>query len=178
MTTQQPLNPGNSTIAVYVRSAAPTQITRQAPCMQTRDLIALARQLGWTDEHIIVFDQDIGTSGSLPLDQKPGLQALVKAITQDQLQAVLVANETRLFRNATGVEVHTFIRLCQEHNVKVITPEITYDFSHPMFARRFRFLTEQGSTAIYQRTASGKGNKGKQKEDSYPVLTLPVEHTN
>jgi len=165
MTTRQTLNPGNSTIAVYVRSAAPIQITRQTTSMQTSDLIAFARQLGWTDEHIIVFDQDIGTSGSLPLDQKSGLQALVKAITQGSIQAVLVANENRLFRNAAGVEVHTFIRLCQEHNVKVITPEITYDFSNPMFARSFRFLTEQGSAAIYARTANGRGDNGKQKED-------------
>src|SRR5260370_15577690 len=123
--------------------------------MTTDDLTALAIQMEWLAEQITVYEEH-GEPGSSPEDHRPGLKALLDAVRQGSVQAILVSDEYRLFRDARKVEVDVFIHLCQEHHVTVITPLTVYDFSNPMCVRAFRFLCEHESMTRYVQTA-GRG---------------------
>ena len=93
-------------------------------------LIAFAKQLGWTEDHII------------QLAQEEGLQALFARIERDEIKAVLAANETFLFRDAVPAQVNDFMRLCQEHQVLFLTPERAYIFRNPLHVLLFRTKSE------------------------------------
>ncbi len=147
MTNQQPINhhlpaeqlPLTGKVAIYARAATHSKIEKQP--IQTNDLLPLALQLGWSNEQIIVFDQDNGLSGDARRPQ--GISALIAAIVENVIKAVLVSNENRLFRDIEAIQVQTFIRLCSEHNVVVITPQLVYDFHNPYMVRLFRFMSQQ-----------------------------------
>ena len=168
MTTNQDLetdNPRN--VAIYVRTAAEQEPVRSgfSTHMTIEELVTLACSMGWTHEHITVFDEH-GVSGNTSLEERPGLQALVKAITEGSIKAVFIANEARLFRDATAIQVNAFIRLCAEQSVLVITPQRTYDFTNTTHVSLFRFLVEAVSLTFYtrtiqRRTTHRRNSKGK-----------------
>jgi len=147
-------------VGIYTRTAAP-QERRQLTV--TDDLVRFAKEQGWTEDHIVLFNQDEGKSGKKSINERKGLRALVEAITHDEIKTVITANEDRLFRNADTIEVSTFVRLCQEYNVILITPTATYDFSDNVQAKLFRLKCEDAyenvkliKGAIYARVANRK----------------------
>ncbi len=133
--------PQQTNVGVYARAE---QINQNHQHRQTDDDIALAKQLGWTDEHIMLFTQDFITSGRLDIGKREGLNALVGCIERDEIKAVIVSDETLLFPDATGIPVNLFIHLCQEHSVFVITRQTIYDFSNPQLVKLFRSQCEKG----------------------------------
>lgn len=135
--------PQQTNVGVYA-GVATEQINQNHQHMQTDDGIAFAKQLGWTDEHIMLFNQDFIPSDRLDIDKREGLNALVGCIERDEIKAVIVSDEIRLFRDATGIHVNLFIRLCQEHTVFVITRQTIYDFSNPQLVKLFRSQCENG----------------------------------
>jgi DNA invertase Pin-like site-specific DNA recombinase len=148
MTNQQqsanlPQLPVTRNVAIYARAATQVKRNQESRQVGTDDLITFAHQLGYEDTHIILFEQDMGTSGTTAIDEREGLRSLVQAIADGTIQAVLIADETRLFRDMPAMQLHNFIRLCVEHNTQVITPELTYDFTNPHLVTLFRFKCVQ-----------------------------------
>ena len=157
--------PTKGNLAIYVRTAATQEAVRSChlPHMTADDLTTFAHEMGWTADHITVYEEH-GISGSAAFDKRPSFTALFDAIRQGSVNSILVSDEYRLFREATAVAITMFIRLCQEQSVRVITPQTTYDFSNPTHVQLFRFLLESDSFAIYARTSIGKRYK-KRRED-------------
>src|SRR5712692_6482462 len=145
--------PTNEKAAVYIRQAAVSQTTRnqEKGQMTTQTLVDYAYKLGWTDDKVVLF-VDNGIPGNASIEKRQGLQALVTAIQNGSIKSVLVKSEYTLFRNADMVQVNTFIKLCQEHDLIVVTPEVIYDFTSIAQAHLFRFVLESASVAIYART--------------------------
>ncbi len=145
MTNQQPMNYQLPTeqfsptgkVAIYARVATPAKIATQPT--QTNDLLPLALQLGWGNEQIILFDQDNGLPGDTNSERRKGFSTLTNAVVEDVIKAVLVNDESRLFRDTDTDQVNSFIRLCSEHDVVVITPQLVYDFRNPYLVKLFRF---------------------------------------
>src|SRR5579859_4945998 len=131
-------------VGVYPRQSTLMQVKnyKESTEMQTTDLIAFARSLGWKDEQIIVFSQDLGLSGKLRIDEREGLRSLVECIESDEIKAVIVFLEDRLFRDETQIQVNVFIDICRQHNTIVITPQMTYDFSNIYHVKQFRWKCE------------------------------------
>ena len=164
MTIQQPTNnqqlPLAGNVAIYARAATQEKRNQESRQVQTDDLITYARQLGYKDTHVIVFEQDNGIPGNTAIDEREGLRSLVQAIADGTIQAVLIADETRLFRDIPAIQLNNFIRLCGEHNAQVITPELAYDFTNPQQVSLFRFKCQQAyqfladAQKIMQRTRS------------------------
>lgn len=133
-------------VAIYTRVASPMKQT-QNPA-KSEQLLALAKQLGFAEQQLIIFAQDHGKSDSSNKAKRERLIAMVAAIEQGRVQAVLVADKNRLFRDAEAIQVDTFIRLCVERNVLVITPQTTYDFTNPAHVSLFRFHCEHGYSLV------------------------------
>lgn len=146
-------------VGIYARQSTQAQVIKnvQSAEMQTIDLIEAAKRLGWTENQIILYVEnrrEDGTiknaSGTLRIDQRPGLQALCERIDQDEIKAVIVAQVDRLFRDETMLAPDTFIDKCKRHNCLVITfvPDMVFDFRNPMHVKMFRFLAETAAEYI------------------------------
>jgi DNA invertase Pin-like site-specific DNA recombinase len=149
-----PTIPQDAKVGVYSRQSTLNQVKHmtQSAEMQTDDLIVVAMRMGVREENIILYLENIredGTmksaSGRLRIDQREGLSALVERIETDEIKAVIVFMEDRLFRDETQIEVNKFILICKEHDTLVITPHMTYDFSNPYHVKQFRWKCEQAA---------------------------------
>ncbi len=146
--------PITEVLALYARQSTKNQVIKfiQSGEMQTDDLVAFAKRLGWREDLIILFIEnrrEDGTiknaSGRLRIDQREGLQALVEQIEKGVIKAVLVFLEDRLFRDETQIQVNVFIEICKKHDVIIITPHMTYDFSNPFHVKQFRWRCEEAA---------------------------------
>ncbi|HLI09122.1 MAG TPA: recombinase family protein [Ktedonobacteraceae bacterium] len=134
-------------LGIYARQSTLYQVKvyRQSTEMQTDDLIEFAKRLGWDEEKIILFTQDLAKSGKLRIDQREGLRTLIEYIEEGKIKTVLVFLEDRLFRDETGIQYNVFIDVCKRHGVMVVTPHMTYDFTNPFHVKQFRWRCEEAA---------------------------------
>lgn len=141
MTNQQQLEylhvPKLGNVAIYKRRA--TQEKAEQKQTPPHNLICLAHELGYADSQIMLFEQDSGIPGNTPIDERVGLASILQAIASGAIQAILVADETRLFRDAKPDQLKMFISVCREYHAIVYTPVATYDFTNPQHVKLFRF---------------------------------------
>jgi hypothetical protein len=144
--------PIHKPVANYYRQSTAAQVGNISTEMQTIDMTAYLRRLGWQDEQIYMIDMDQGVSGTKKIDEREGMKHLFDLITTDQIGAVACQDEDRLFRDVTQIQVNIFIEACRVHHVLVITPSVHYDFAHPLHgvfhARQFRFKSEMAADYI------------------------------
>jgi len=151
--------PTDCLAAIYARQSTKGQFVNNTESAeaQTIDLINLAKRLGWQeDEHIVLFIENTSrdgkirnASGRLRIDQREGLQALVERIEKDEIKAVIVTYEDRLFRDETQIQVNVFIDICKRHNTFIITPFRRYDFQDPLDTQMFRMRCEQAAAFLH-----------------------------
>lgn len=142
--------PLHAYVGVYARQSTQMQVKNNTTSteMQTSELVDFARRLGWDEEKIIVFAQDLGRSGRLRIDEREGLRTLVSHIEEGTVKAVIVFLEDRLFRDETQIQVNTFISICKQYDVLVITPTMTYNFHNRFHVKEFRWKCEAAADYI------------------------------
>ena len=139
---------------IYARQSTTRQTVEnvESAAMQTTAQIEKAERMGWidADKRILCIENEVaskrfgdgklrGVSGSLRIDQRPGLSIVMEHIKNDNVKAVFAYNESRLFRDEFQIEVNTFIKACLEHDVRIITQFYTYDFVRNRYdAQQFR----------------------------------------
>src|SRR5436190_7235864 len=107
--------------AVYIRVSTDEQVERARLREQQERLPGLARARGWSCTVI----EDLGISGRT-IAGRPGMTQLLQMIVEDQLDVILVIEQSRLTRDTTLEDLGRIIRACQEHAVAIATPERTY----------------------------------------------------
>ena len=156
---QQTINLWNTTFPVdvmwgiYARQSSPAQLIKHPDSteMQTDDLIAWLTARGVKRENILLYDADLGLSGTLRIDQREGLQELVAQIRSDVIKAVLVYRVSRLFRDETGIQYNTFATACKEHDCILVTEDgMLFNFNIEMHMKMFRYLSEQAADYLPQ----------------------------
>jgi DNA invertase Pin-like site-specific DNA recombinase len=105
--------PQSGRAAIYTRPAPGARMQATQPQIAT--LIALANELGYPNEHIIVYE-DVPVSSKKPLARRKALFDLLAAIRQEgqepgqgPIKAIYVSSEHRLFRDLDAVELAHFI---------------------------------------------------------------------
>ena len=83
-----------------------------------------ARALGWTDERILVIDQDLGQSGASTADRL-GFQRLVAQVGLGQVGLVLGMEVSRLARNSS--DWHHLLEMCALTRTLILDEEGLYD---------------------------------------------------
>lgn len=83
-------------VAVYVRVSTTEQNTRN----QRRELKEAAERHGW---EVVKVYEDAGLSGAKGRDQRPGLDALLKAVTRREVDLVAAWSVDRLGRSLTDL---------------------------------------------------------------------------
>ena len=85
---------------VYVRQSSPRQVVEHLESKRRQyDLVSWARDAGWSDEHIVVIDEDQGKSGA-KANTRTGFARLIKAVAQGLVGIVIALEVTRLSRNS------------------------------------------------------------------------------
>lgn len=137
-------------LALYVRQSSGEQVENnpESFLQQTQELYKIAKgDLAWPGENILppfIENRQASdgswkdASGTLRLDQRPALQALVGYIERDEVKAVLVWLVDRLFRDEDGAEAPAFARICKTHNCLVLTSQgDIFDFTNQRDYKRF-----------------------------------------
>ena len=121
MSTVPATKPGKIRCAIYIRVSTEEQVERARLREQQDRLPQLASERGWGYTVI----EDLGVSGRT-IEGRPGMTRLLAMIVADQLDVVLVIEQSRLTRDTTLEDLGRIIRACQEHAVAIATPERTY----------------------------------------------------
>ena len=141
--------------------------------MEQRDgLLEKASTLGWADDEqwVLYVENQLAkktqVSGSLRIDQRPGLQALTDVIQSGKASAVLVVSVDRITRDEDLITPTQFANLCKEHHVLIITDDYIYDFNNPNRDDVGVFMTEAIAAKEYVR----KQIKGKMLRTAHVKL--------
>jgi len=136
--------------AVIYRKVAP-RVQTQASQSQMAALIAFAKEQGFSDERIIVYEE-VRAPAERPLARRGALSDLLAAVMrgdqtpeQEPFKAIYVSSEGRLFRGANSVDLACFISVCADHGIQLLTPTAAYDFTDPEQVALFRYQCEQAA---------------------------------
>jgi DNA invertase Pin-like site-specific DNA recombinase len=110
---------------IYVRQSTLAQV-RDHTASTTRqyDLVGRARDLGWSEEQIVVIDQDQGRSGATAAG-RDGFQELVAAVGLGQAGAVFSLEASRLARASS--DWYRLLEICALTDTLVIDEDGIYD---------------------------------------------------
>jgi DNA invertase Pin-like site-specific DNA recombinase len=107
---------------VYVRQSTAYQVTNNLESGRRQyALVERARQLGWSEVHVI--DDDLGRSGGGIT--RPGFEKLLAAICERRVGAVLSIEASRLARN--GRDWHTLLEFCGLVGTLIVDEDGVYD---------------------------------------------------
>lgn len=111
--------------ALYVR----IESTQEGQPDPVDTLRTYAHELGYVDEQITVY-ADRGESAKAPLQKRPGYAGVVQAIRQGNMSVVYLHAQGHIFNGADNIQVNTFVHLCMEKAVFIITPQAIYDMAN------------------------------------------------
>lgn len=157
--------PTDQKAALYIRRAVAGESTmgKDLRELNTQLLVKFAREQGYTDENIIVFN-DIGIPATTPLEKREGMNELLAAIERGEVKTVFLPTVYSLYRDANLSDIQFFIELCRQHGVNVGTPNTIFDFQNPAHVRLFIFALESEQFSIYAHMHSPKRLRTMQKK--------------
>lgn len=120
---------------------------------------------GYPAALIHIEERDIGISGTLGSEERPGLAFLIELIEQGRVESVYVVHTSRLYRDQTLIDGFAFGELCKKHGVVVITPTMRLNLRDDMHMRVYRMELEwaaQELKMIKERMAGARSFKGRQ----------------
>ena len=111
---------------VYVRQSSMAQVhDHQESTRRQYDLKNRARQLGWSDERIVVIDDDLGQSASDPNLVRSGFQRLLAEVVVGWAGCVLSLEVSRLARQDS--EGHRLVEVAALTGTLLIDEQQIYD---------------------------------------------------
>ena len=110
----------NTRAVIYTRTAFDQPGSTRSIAQQEQACRAYAKGHGWT---VIAVYTDRGTSGTH--GDRPGLQRLLKDVSEDDVDAVLVATIDRLARSVALWQ--TIKETCDQQNTSVIAVEARHE---------------------------------------------------
>jgi DNA invertase Pin-like site-specific DNA recombinase len=110
---------------VYVRQSTPQQVVSNR---ESADLQYQLRQravtLGWTDDRVLIIDDDQGISGS-SVENRPGFQRLLAEVSLGHVGIVFGREMSRLARSCK--DWHQLLELCGVFQVLLADADGVYD---------------------------------------------------
>jgi DNA invertase Pin-like site-specific DNA recombinase len=86
---------------VYIRQSTLRQVGQNLESQDLQyQLTQRAQSLGWTDDQVIIIDDDLGKSAVTTTDRQ-GFQTLVTAVGLAKVGIILVTDVSRLARNCS-----------------------------------------------------------------------------
>lgn len=113
---------------LYVRQSTLRQVHENCESTARQyDLKRRAQALGWTSDHIVVIDEDLGLSGASSADRN-GFQRLVAEVGLGRVGVVMGLEVSRLARSST--DWHRLLEICALADTLILDEDGIYDPSH------------------------------------------------
>lgn len=143
-------------LVLIARQSTTKQIeeNKESFALQIEDTRQRFIKQGWSSDIItirVAGDGKKGVSGTLRIDQRSELAQTILDIKAGLCKAVGAYSVSRLFRDKYGVQVATFIEICAEYDVLVITPEKTYNFANVDDVTMFQLMARFAAIENEQR---------------------------
>lgn len=113
----------------------------------------------YANGQIHVEERDIGISGTKNHKFRPGLAALIEAISAGRVEAVYVVHISRLYRDQTLIDAMTFADLCKRHNVVIVTPQLIFDLNQDLYFDIYKMEIENAVRELKVMKLRLTGNK-------------------
>jgi len=150
---------------VYVRQSTSAQVIHHRESQRLQYLLVdRAKELGWSEENIIVIDSDLGTTATGCVN-RVGFQKLLSAVCEGKAGAIFSIEVSRLARN--GREWHTLLEVCGIMRTVLVDQEAIYDLNlsndrlvlglkGEMSAMELSLLKERSQAAIQHKASRGE----------------------
>jgi len=150
---------------VYVRQSTSAQVIHHRESQRLQYLLVdRAKELGWSEENIIVIDSDLGTTATGCVN-RVGFQKLLSAVCEGKAGAIFSIEVSRLARN--GREWHRLLEVCGIMRTVLVDQEAIYDLNlsndrlvlglkGEMSAMELSLLKERSQAAIQHKASRGE----------------------
>jgi DNA invertase Pin-like site-specific DNA recombinase len=156
-------------VAVYIRVSTSEQTTSN----QRRELLATAERHGWEVVHTF---EDAGISGAKGRDQRPGLDALMKAVARREVDMVAAWSVDRLGRSLT--DLLDVLKEFHAKDVDLFLHQQGLDTSTPSGRAMFQMMgvfAEFERSMIRERVMAGLARA---REEGIKLGRRPLEETD
>ena len=157
---------------VYVRQSTAQQVLRHEESTRLQyGLVDRARQLGWTEERILVIDDDLGHSAAEG-ERRVGFQRLVSEVSLDHVGMILGVEISRLARSSK--DWHQLLEICALFGTLIADSDGICDpseFNDRMLLGLKGTMSEAELHTIKQRMYQGKLSKARRGELGFDVPT-------
>jgi site-specific DNA recombinase len=162
-----------TTCAIYCRVTTEKQKEKHTIESQKRILPALAASKGWRVHDMYIDD---GISGE-SLRYMPALRRLLDDAEQGVFGQILIIDIDRFTRFSRESEKALIIDICLEQDIKVVTPDHTYDLSNRNDRLQFNI---KGTVSLYEketvRERCARGIREKRLKGQWMGGTPPVPY--
>ncbi|MFC2032900.1 hypothetical protein ACFLUS_06105, partial [Chloroflexota bacterium] len=108
----------------------------------------------WQDGQVTVDVRDLGLSGSLTVDNRPGMASLMKTIKDGRTGAVyLTEGVSRLSRDRERISAYSLLKLLTDNSCRIRTPDGIWN---PGIKHDWDYLAEEFEDAIDELAMMGK----------------------
>jgi excisionase family DNA binding protein len=113
------------TAFVYVRQSSLRQVRENLESQRRQyGFAARARELGWSEQQVVILDEDQGKSGATP-EARSGFSRLVTAVARGEVGIVMSLEVSRLSRN--DADWHHLVHLCRWTATLIADEQGVYD---------------------------------------------------
>jgi DNA invertase Pin-like site-specific DNA recombinase len=132
-------------VLIYVRQSSLAQVLNNIGSKARQyNLVQHALDLGWTEEQVVVVDQDQGLSGASSAE-RDGFQFLIAQVGLGRVGAVFSLEASRLSRACS--DWHRLIEICALRRYR-ITPDLPLQRGQPDMITNNAYTAWQGFPVI------------------------------
>lgn len=157
---------------VYVRQSTAQQVLAHEESTRLQyGLVDRARELGWSEERILVIDDDLGRSAAEG-EHRAGFQRLVSEVSLDHVGMILGVEISRLARSSK--DWHQLLEICALFGTLISDSDgicDPADFNDRMLLGLKGTMSEAELHVIKQRMHQGKLSKARRGELGFDVPT-------
>jgi len=150
---------------VYIRQSTLQQVERHGESTKLQyGLVDKAQALGWSKDHIIIIDDDLGRSGS-NAEGRPGFQRLVAEVGLDRVGLVLGIEMSRLARSCR--DWYQLLEVCALFRTLIGDSDGIYDptsYNDRLLLGLKGTMSEAELHVLKQRMVEGKKAKARRGE--------------
>ncbi len=158
--------------AVYIRQSTPQQVLdHQESTRLQYGLKNRALELGWSEERVLIIDDDLGKSGA-SVEGREGFHRLVSEVSLDHVGIILGMEMSRLARSCK--DWHQLLEICALFDTLIGDADGIYDpaqYNDRLLLGLKGTMSEAELHILKQRMDQGRLNKARRGELSFPVPT-------
>lgn len=150
---------------VYVRQSDPQQVRRHRESTDLQyQLVQLAMQLGWSQDRIVVIDEDLGITAK-HIEGRAGFQRLMTEVGLDHAGIIIGIEMSRLARSCK--DWYQLLELCALFGTVLADPDGVYDpgnYNDRLLLGLKGTMSEAELHIMNGRLAAGRMNKARRGE--------------